>query len=290
MTITPTPFRSVLLVLFLGGASVDGFLGVTRPSLSSAVAPAKSSSSSSSSPLPGSCTIRATAALQYEAQAADGSLFENLFISSPVLKQVYPEILQYVEEYGHPNIPLGSKAGRQCQTLRRLHIQDKLAQEEVEWLNSLGFAWHSLEEVYKYADFDDLFQRLLDYEAKYPDNNFQIPKKCKEDPELGAWVTGIRRLGQDGLNPQHERQLDSIGFAWLSTRKCGSKFMEQYRIYLQRVEKEPLEAIMGEETTVKWIMAQQEALKRGALSQTRVHYMGSLFGEDWTTVGKDIGL
>jgi hypothetical protein len=281
MTITPTPFRSLLLVLFLGGASVHGF-GAARPSFSSVVGVASPSS-------PGS--TRSTTFLQYSEQEATGSPNEkNLLISSPVLKQVYPEILKYVEEYGHPNIPLGSKEGRQCQTLRRLHIQDKLAPEEVEWLDSLGFTWHSLEEVYKYADFDDLFERVLDYEAKHPDTNFQVPKKCKEDPELGAWVTGIRRLGKDGVNPQHERRLDSIGFAWFSTRKCGSKFMEQYRIYLERVEHEPLGQIMSEETTVKWIMAQQEALKRGALSQTRVHYMGSLFGEDWTTVGKDIGL
>lgn len=208
----------------------------------------------------------------------------NLVISSPVLQQVYPDLLKYVDEYGHPNIPLGSKEGRQCQTLRRLHIQNKLSEEEIEWLDSLGFTWHSLEDVYKYADFDEIFQRLLDYEANHPESNFQVPKKCKEDPELGAWVTGIRRLGKDGVNPEHERRLDAIGFAWKSARKCGSKFMEQYRILSTRVNDETLGAVVAEESTVKWIRAQQEALKKGKLSQTRVHYMGSLFGEDWTTV------
>ncbi len=211
---------------------------------------------------------------------------ENLIITSPVLQQVYPEILQYVDQYGHPNIPLGSKEGRQCQTLRRLHIQNKLTPEEVEWLDSLGFSWHSMEEVYKYADFDEMFQRLVDYEARHPESNFQIPKKCKEDPELGAWVTGIRRLGRDGVNPGHERRLDSIGFAWKSTRVCGSKFMDQYRLLTEQVETEGLKSVMMEEKTIKWIQAQQEALKRGSLSQTRVHYMGQLFGEDWTAVGK----
>jgi hypothetical protein len=208
----------------------------------------------------------------------------NLVITSPVLKQVYPEILKYTEEYGHPNIPLGSKEGRQCLTLRRLHIQNKLTPEEVAWLDSLGFTWHSLEDVYKYTNFDDLFQRLLDYEARHPESNFQVPKKCKEDPELGAWVTGIRRLGADGVNPEHERRLNAIGFAWKSARKCGSKFMEQSRLLTTRVQEEGLETVMAEESTIKWIRAQQEVLKRGGLSQTRVHYMGQLFGEDWTTV------
>ena len=217
---------------------------------------------------------------------SNGERDENLIITSPVLQQVYPEILKYMEEYGHPNIPLGSKEGRSCQVLRRLHIQNKLTPEEVEWLDSMGFTWHSMEDVYKYADFDEMFQRLIDYEARHPESNFQIPKKCKEDPELGAWVTGIRRLGPDGVNPAHERRLNSIGFAWKSTRQCGSKFMEQYRLLVERVDKEGRETVMMEEKTIKWIQAQQEALKRGSLSQTRVHYMGQLFGEDWTAVGK----
>jgi len=208
----------------------------------------------------------------------------NLVISSPVLKQVYPELLKYIEKYGHPNIPLGTKEGRQCVTLRRLHIQNKLTSDEVTWLDSLGFTWHSLEDVYRYANFDELFERLMEYEARHPESNFQVPKKCKEDPELGAWVTGIRRLGRDGVNPEHERRLNSIGFAWESTRKCGSKFMAQYRLLTTRVETEGLETVMAEESTIQWIRAQKEVLKRGGLSQTRVHYMGQLFGEDWTTV------
>ena len=256
----------IVIAAGLGGATVNAF-GVARPSMG-----------------PSQTARGRTLILKYGSGKAGD---ENLVISSPVLQQVYPEILNYVEEYGHPNIPLGSKEGRQCQTLRRLHIQGKLTPEEVEWLDSLGFAWHSLEEVYKYADFDEMFQRLVDYEARHPESNFQVPKKCKEDPELGAWVTGIRRLGKDGVNPEHERRLDSIGFAWKSARKCGSKFMDQYRALSEQVDKEGLSMVMSKDKTIKWIQAQQEALKRGSLSQTRVHYMGQLFGDDWTTVGKE---
>ena len=39
---------------------------------------------------------------------------------------------------------------------------------------------------------------------------------------------------------------------------------------------------------IPWSMSQQRALKRGTLSQTRVEYMGQLFGESWTTIGKEI--
>eukprot|EP00339_Tiarina_fusa_P002976 CAMPEP_0117037880 /NCGR_PEP_ID=MMETSP0472-20121206/26695_1 /TAXON_ID=693140 ORGANISM="Tiarina fusus, Strain LIS" /NCGR_SAMPLE_ID=MMETSP0472 /ASSEMBLY_ACC=CAM_ASM_000603 /LENGTH=302 /DNA_ID=CAMNT_0004747961 /DNA_START=188 /DNA_END=1096 /DNA_ORIENTATION=+ len=260
------------------------------------------SSPSSSSTTP--TTTTTTTSLSYEQDG--GNANETPVFTSPVLQQVYLSLLQHKQEYGNPNIPLGSKEGRQCHTLRRLHIQNKLTVDEVEWLTTIGFTFHSLEDVYKYADFDTLLTRLLEYETAHPDNNFQVPKKCPEDPELGAWVTGIRRLGPDGVNPVHERRLNEVGFAWKSTRKCGSKFMSQYRTYLEILkekeengdgdindnnENERSNAetlIAADPKAVGWVQAQQEVLKRGDLSQTRVHYMEQLFGEDWTMIGKTI--
>mmetsp|Transcript_18124 Transcript_18124/g.37179 ORF Transcript_18124/g.37179 Transcript_18124/m.37179 type:complete len:302 (-) Transcript_18124:57-962(-) len=207
--------------------------------------------------------------------------------ASPVLKEHCIEMLEWIEVYGHPNIPLKNDGGNACQVLRRLHVQKKLTDDEVEWLEEIGFRFHSIEDVYRFADFDEMLGRLLAYEAAHPNNNFQVPKKCPEDPELGAWVTGIRRLGKEGVNPEHERRLCAVDFAWHSTRKCGSKFMKQYREWTQQVELQGIEAVLGDSNTIAWIKAQQLALKRGTLSQTRVQYMGTLFGERWTTIGKD---
>jgi hypothetical protein len=270
-----------------------------------------------------STTSPTTTSLSYEQDGSSSSEKKNdnnnnnnsdappvtaVLFSSPVLEQVYPALLRHKEEYGHPNIPLGNKEGRQCNTLRRLHIQNKLTQVEVGLLEEIGFTFHSLEEVYEHgADFDELFTRMLDHEARHPEHsNFQIPKKCPEDPELGAWVTGIRRLGPDGVQPEHARRLHDVGFAWKSTRKCGSKFMNQYRDYIRQVQEvegvegvdddddekkvgggAAAEALLSNDPkAVPWVQAQQEVLKRGNLSQTRIHYMEQLFGEDWTTIGK----
>lgn len=204
--------------------------------------------------------------------------------SSPVLKQTCGKLLEWKEKYGHPNIPLKNDGGNACQVLRRLHVQKKLTTDEVEWLEEIGFRFHSLEDVYRFADFDTLFDRLLAYEEAHPNNNFQVPKKCPEDPELGAWVTGLRRLGKEGVNPEHERRLSEINFVWKSARKCGSKFMIKYRELVKQVELDGLDTVMDDPTTISWIVAQQLALKRGTLSQTRVQYMGQLFGETWTTI------
>jgi hypothetical protein len=207
---------------------------------------------------------------------------EGIDITSPVLIQVYPKLLEYKEQYGHPNIPLGSSEGKFCKTLRRLHIQDKLSEKEVDLLNELGFTWHSLEDVYKDVDFDELFGRMM--KEKESRGNFQIPKKLPSDPELGAWVTGIRRLGKEGVDPAHAEKLDSVGFEWVSSRKCGSSFMTRYRELVTEVERNGLDKILGDRKAVAWIKAQQEALKKGKLSETRTHYMSATFGEAWTSL------
>jgi hypothetical protein len=239
---------------------------------------------------PFSCT-----ALWYSGETNEPPLQQQKIpqITSPVLQQVYPALLEYKQQYGHPNIPLGSAAGRQCKTLQRLHIQTKLTDEEVAWLKELGFVFHSLEEVYQDVDFDQLLARLLEYEKAHPDNNFQVPKKCPEDPELGAWVTGIRRLGKEGVQREHVAKLDAADFAWKSIRKCGSKFMEQYRGIKVDVANRGAETVLKEAKTQQWIFAQQEVFKKGSLSPTRCHYLEELVGavlkegEEWTSFGRD---
>lgn len=219
--------------------------------------------------------------------------------SSPVLRQVYPKLLEQLSEFGNPNIPLGTSDGRQCETLRRLAIQQKLTSTEVEALDTIGFRWHSLEDVYYTAEFDKLFQRLLDYQAMIQkkikegteDANVSLfpPKKYAKDPELGAWVTGLRRVGRDGVTPEHLEALEKINFAWVSQRACGSKFMQQYRALCERLEKSAdndgsSKEVWKDEAVQQWIKAQRDAASRNGLSETRQHYMETLLGKDWKTV------
>lgn len=197
-------------------------------------------------------------------------------IESPVLKQVYSYLIEHQQEYGNPNIPLGNSQGRQCETLRRLQIQKKLTQEEVSLLQDLGFRFDSLEDVYEKVDFEEMLTRLLSYKDEYQEEGYQIPKKFAKDPELGAWVTGLRRLGPTGVDPSHAQAMENIGFVWKSNRKCGSAFMKQWREIREKVQTEG-ESVLREEDILKWVQAQRDA----NISETRGHYMAQLFGEDW---------
>ena len=200
---------------------------------------------------------------------------------SPVLSSVYPALLQHNQTYGHPNIPLGSPEGRACHVLRRLAIQGKLLSTEIQQLQELGFRFHTLEDVYHVADFDDIFTRLIDYEAIHQ-NSYQVPKKYPLDPELGAWVTGVRRLGPNKIASNHVDQLTAISFPWTSVKQCGSQFMKYYRDLLERVEQEGSE-ILQEPQTLLWKQAQRTARANGTVSETRYQYLVQLFGTDWDT-------
>jgi Helicase associated domain len=205
-------------------------------------------------------------------------------IVSPVLYQLYPELLQYKKQYGHANIPLGSEAGRKCNTLRRLRIQEKLSISDIELLDSLQFTWHSFEDVYiqQKEHFDDFILRLKEYSTAH-EGDLSPPKKYPADPELGAWVTAVRRLyGTGEVDASHIQILDELGFQWNSPRKCGSKFMQQYRSIQERLKSgEDSSVVLSDPSIVAWITAQQQA----NLSETRKHYMSQIFGNDWMSFG-----
>jgi hypothetical protein len=215
---------------------------------------------------------------------------QDMDFDSPVLKQVHAAMLQHLSEYGHPNIPLGSTAGRQCETLRRLHTQQKLSLSDVALLDTFQFRWHSLEDVAKTADFQELFARLIRYRDDH-EGDVSPPKKYPADPELGAWVTGLRRVGEADTDVDRVRMLNDIGFQWESPRQCGSAFMIQYRDILERLNVasasadavSAADAIIAEPEVQQWVQAQREAVKRGTLSETRQHYMESVAGVDWLT-------
>lgn len=265
---------------------VDGFVAVL-PSANRPSAPVAASSPRTSERRP----PRGATGLRFELEDTAGG--GGVQFVSPVLQNLYPALLAWKADYGHPNIPLGTSEGRQCATLRRLHIQKKLTEEEVLWLEELGFMFHSLEDVYHDVDFNALFARLMEYEARNPDSNFQVPKKCAEDPELGAWVTGLRRLGPAKVDPAHAEKLDGVGFVWVSKRKCGSKFMLQHEELARMAEELTAEGCSEEQVvrallevpkTKDMIKAQKQIEAKGKMSDTRKNYLTELLGQDWTSL------
>mmetsp|Transcript_3503 Transcript_3503/g.8930 ORF Transcript_3503/g.8930 Transcript_3503/m.8930 type:complete len:284 (-) Transcript_3503:249-1100(-) len=207
-------------------------------------------------------------------------------VVSPVLYQVYPALVAHKDTYGNPNIPLGSTDGKKCKTLRRLHFQNKLTESEGTLLTEMGFIFHSFEDVYYECDFDEMLGKLLEYKKEF--DTYQIPKKYELDPELGAWVTMLRRLHRTNDVPQVQvDKLDEVGFEWVSTRKCGSSFMKRYREVLSYLTKvveaggDVFELLHEDTDIMKWIEVQRLAHENGNLPESRIEYMDDLPGIDW---------
>ena len=201
-------------------------------------------------------------------------------ITTKALAQIYPALIEHKEQYGNPNIPLGTPEGRQCYNIRRVQSQGKLSDVEVEHLEELGFIFHTLEDLYEHADFDEMEARLKTFKAE--NGHLDIKKKHAPDPELGAWVTGIRRLGRGRVAPEHVERLDALGFLWVSPRQCGSKFMIQFREIQERIENgESKKAVFEDPEVARFIRAQKEAFKRKTISETRIDYLNRLFGDNW---------
>jgi hypothetical protein len=207
------------------------------------------------------------------------------YIQSPVLAKVYPALLSHKSKFGNPNIPLGSENGKRCKTLRRLHFQNKLSPDEVNLLTDLGFRFNSFEDVYTECDFNEMLEKLKQYHAEY--KTYQIPKKYQIDPELGAWVTMLRRLYRTNDLPEDEvKKMDDIDFEWISTRKCGSAFMSGYREVLEKLNgAADVEKLVKEDVEMrKWFHAQKCAYENGKLSESRAQYLNDLPGIDWKDV------
>lgn len=170
-----------------------------------------------------------------------------------------------------------------CKVLRRMYLQNKLTSQEIELLSSINFKFSSLEDIYYEADFDDILARLVQYKSRNGD--MQIPKKYNEDPELGAWCAGVRRLGPNNINVERKRKLDEIEFEWISTRKCGSSFMKHLRQLETFLEHQTLlELESKDEILWKWLQAQKLAIEKENLSQKRIQYLKSLLPSDWLCV------
>lgn len=127
------------------------------------------------------------------------------------------------------------------------------------------------------------------FRYKANNSNFQIPKKYKEDPELGAWVAVIRRFGPDGVDQERRQSLDEIGFEWKSTRKCQSSFMNNFRLIRDTLKEQDEEIISsssleqfqsvldGKDPNLwKWIKAQRAAYELDNLIEARVKYLNQL--------------
>lgn len=191
----------------------------------------------------------------------------------------------YKERWGTADATLSDDEGRWVRVQRRLRQEGKLSAEREAALEALGVSWEAPSEVddpVEQADWEDMCGRLSAYVAEH--GNAQVPKKYKPDPALGGWVAAVRRA-RLALGAERVAQLDARGFEWVSTRKCGSKFMLGFAalrdFHAARGHVDVAGAAAASDSAelaelARWCEAQRGAHARGLLKPKQAEYLEGL--------------
>merc|ERR1712146_325551 len=95
--------------------------------------------------------------------------------------------------------------GDWVQTQRTAYKSNKLSEERVRLLDSVGFDWGRCSHSW-----DEMFQNLIAYKNQY--NTVNVPRKYNQDRQLGTWVSSQRTAYKNGkLSEERTERLDSIG-------------------------------------------------------------------------------
>jgi hypothetical protein len=149
--------------------------------------------------------------------------------------EMYIQLKDFYEEYGHCNVPQKWKINKQLSSWvsvqRRRVAEGNMKKNRKEKLDALGFVW-DFREVYK-SQWEDKFDRLVAFKDQY--GHCKVPLTYP-DQHLAGWVDRQRTLKTNGRLPaDREQKLNEIGFIWdctvLQEEFWQEKFdqLEQYK-------------------------------------------------------------
>jgi superfamily II DNA or RNA helicase len=131
----------------------------------------------------------------------------------------FGQLKDYKQRFGDCCVPVkwaeNPRLGAWVSQQRHFQKGGKLSPEKERLLNEIGFArteqpatTHGVNRAW-----NDWFEELVQYKAKHGD--CKVPTKGNENPKLGVWVSNQRQSKKQGkLEPERERILNEIGFAW----------------------------------------------------------------------------
>ena len=133
---------------------------------------------------------------------------------------MYARLVAYKAQHGDCTVPRVNQdraLARWLTTQRTLKVKGHLYFEQIQWLNTLGFAWDPLT-----ARWEAMYARLVAYKAQHGDCT--VPQIFKQDRPLGRWVTTQRTLKVHGqLYSERIQRLEALGFVWNLLRGRGEK-------------------------------------------------------------------
>jgi len=131
----------------------------------------------------------------------------------------FDQLKLYKQRFGDCRVPTQWKENPQlgAWVAKHRHLQKagKLSGDKERLLTEIGFARTQQQTTAHGVNraWNDWFDELAQYKAKYGD--CKVPTRGDENRRLGVWVSNQRQLKKQGkLEPERERMLNEIGFAW----------------------------------------------------------------------------
>jgi hypothetical protein len=165
-------------------------------------------------------------------------------------------------------IKLGSWVSHQ----RATHAAGKLHEDRLIRLESLGFSFRALPYDSTIAQWNRMFERLVEYRQRHGD--CLVPK---DDPKLGTWVQHLRGY-RNTLSQDQRAQLDSIGFIWDAQ---DTQWQSQFEA-LERFQKEYGHCLVTKQHEAEyprlqlWVKTQRERRGRGQMDGGRIQQLDGI--------------
>ena len=188
--------------------------------------------------------------------------------------------------WGNADAPLSAGAdgdlGRWCKAQGACARRAARGRAGAAALESLGFSWDAP------SDADDVhlappaewYAGSAKASAASPAERRRAtcPKKHAPDPALGGWVAAVRRRRR-ARRAARAAELDAVGFAWASSRQCGSAFMRSSRgarIPPASTATPTPRACSATGTSSRWCEATAALRRDGKISSKRLAYLDEL--------------
>ena len=195
------------------------------------------------------------------------------------------ELQAFKKDHGHCNVPAAYKDNPQLArwvvTQRNNYKQGKLEDEYIRGLEALGFTWDFHAQLW-----EERFSQLLAFKKAHDHCN--VPATYKDNPQLGAWVSRLRKDYKKGkLENRYISRLDALGFTWDPYVELWEERFSQ----LLAFKKEHGHCNVPQKKKLKypklglWVSTQRQMYKQGKLGTDHIRRLEDI-GFVWSTIKK----
>lgn len=198
------------------------------------------------------------------------------------------ELLAFKTEHGHCDVPGNYPANPSLtfwvHNCRRMKKLGQLAPQRVQQLETIGFSWNVRKRRFVARDWDAMVAKLAAFKARH--HHCNVPQACPDDPELAAWLHGVRCNKRAGrLDPDRIRQLDELGVEWdRGEARWWTMFGMLFQYKLKHCDCNVPGNWTGNPELGTWVKALRASRKNNRLSEERIRQLDQL-GFEWERTG-----